>query len=211
MTGAVQALEPLTRKTALALVGGLSNPSKMPGLAYGLPARECKVGATLVGIAGSVCNGCYAFRGNYRFSNVQDAQYRRLATLTNPRWVEAFVLLLADCRHFRWHDSGDIQSPSHLANIVLIAQSLPQVRFWMPTREKVFVYSHLKTHGSFPKNLVVRVSGTMVDGPPPAGFANTSTVTTGKATCPAPTQGNECGACRRCWNPKVKNVSYKKH
>jgi hypothetical protein len=27
---------------ALKLVGGLSKPSKMPGWAYGIPAKECK-------------------------------------------------------------------------------------------------------------------------------------------------------------------------
>jgi hypothetical protein len=29
---------------ALKLVGGLSKPSKMPGWAYGIPAKECKTG-----------------------------------------------------------------------------------------------------------------------------------------------------------------------
>ena len=33
---------------ALKLVGGLSKPSKMPGWAYGLPAKECKTGSKLV-------------------------------------------------------------------------------------------------------------------------------------------------------------------
>ena len=29
------------------LVGGLSKPSKMPGWAYGIPAKECKTGSKL--------------------------------------------------------------------------------------------------------------------------------------------------------------------
>jgi hypothetical protein len=29
--------------------------------------------------------------------------------------------------------------------------------------------------------------------------------------CPASKQGNQCGSCRRCWNPKVKHVTYPKH
>ena len=32
---------------AFKLVGGLSRPSKMPGFAYGLPAKECKTGSKL--------------------------------------------------------------------------------------------------------------------------------------------------------------------
>ena len=205
--------EKLTYSEAWGLVGGLSRPSKMPGWAYGLPASACKMGGILREVEGSVCSKCYAFKGNYRFNNVKSAQKHRLESITHPRWAEAMIVLLhsIDTRWFRWHDSGDIQSPRHLENIVSVAQACPDVRFWLPTREKVFVYTHLKKHGAFPPNLCVRVSGAMIDGPAPAGFPNTSTVVTSGATCPAPTQGNNCGACRACWDPEVKNVSYKKH
>lgn len=205
--------EALSRASAWEIVGGLSRPSKMPGYAYGLPAKACKTGAKLVGVPGSVCAGCYALKGNYRFDNVKSAQQRRLDSLQHPRWVEAMITLLhtLDTRWFRWHDSGDIQSPSHLEKIVAVAQACPHIQFWLPTREKIFVYTHLKKHGAFPTNLCVRLSGTMVDGPAPAGFPNTSTVVTTGETCPAPKQGNECGMCRACWNPEVQNVSYRKH
>lgn len=203
----------LTFKAAWELVGGLSRPSKMPGWAYGLPAKECKVGSVLREVPGSVCHGCYAFKGNYRFNNVKNAQYRRLESIVHPRWVEAMVALLShlDTRWFRWHDSGDIQSPRHLENIVAVAQAHPHIRFWLPTREKVFVYTHLKKHGAFPENLVVRLSAAMIDGPPPSGFPHTSTVVTDGASCPAPSQGGKCGPCRACWDTEVPNVSYKKH
>ena len=213
MIVAATAADALCRASALEIVGGLSRPSKMPGWAYGLPAKECHVGSTLRSVKGSVCAGCYALKGNYRFSSVQRVQYRRLEALQHPRWVEAMIHLMhsLDVRWFRWHDSGDIQTPTHLRQIVAIAQACPGVTFWLPTREKVFVYSHLKEHGSFPENLIVRVSGTMVDGPAPTGFAHTSTVVTEGWTCPAPEQNNECGTCRACWNPEVRNVSYRKH
>jgi hypothetical protein len=64
---------------ALKLVGGLSKPSKMPGWAYGIPAKECKTGKKLQNIEGSTCYNCYALKGCYVFKVVQDAQYRRLA------------------------------------------------------------------------------------------------------------------------------------
>ena len=64
---------------ALKLVGGLSKPSKMPGWAYGIPAKECKTGSKLVNVSGSTCEGCYALKGCYVFKVVQEAQYRRLA------------------------------------------------------------------------------------------------------------------------------------
>lgn len=211
-------MKKLTYAEAWEIVGGLSTPSKMPGYGYGLPAKECGVGSKLRLVPGSVCHRCYAFRGNYARRGVQDAQYRRLEALRHPRWVEAMATLLhhLDTRYFRWHDSGDIQSPSHLMNIVRVAWLCTHVHFWLPTREKVFVYSHLKAHGSFPRNLVVRLSAAMIDGPPPVGFPHTSTVSRQElfsppVTCPAPQQGNQCGACRACWDHRVANVCYAKH
>jgi hypothetical protein len=65
---------------ALKLVGGLSKPSKMPGWAYGIPAKECKTGKKLQNIEGSTCYNCYALKGCYVFKVVQEAQYRRLAS-----------------------------------------------------------------------------------------------------------------------------------
>ena len=58
-------------KRALKIIGGLSKPSKMPGWAYGLPAKECKTGSKLVKVKNSVCEGCYALKGCYVFKVVQ--------------------------------------------------------------------------------------------------------------------------------------------
>jgi hypothetical protein len=40
-------------KEAIAITGGLSKPSKMPGPAYNLPAAACLTGAKLVKVRGS--------------------------------------------------------------------------------------------------------------------------------------------------------------
>jgi hypothetical protein len=37
------------------ITGSLSKPSKMPGFAYGLPAKECKTGKKLQNVEGSTC------------------------------------------------------------------------------------------------------------------------------------------------------------
>jgi hypothetical protein len=37
----------MNKTEALQITGSLSNPSKMPGKAYGLPAKECKTGSKL--------------------------------------------------------------------------------------------------------------------------------------------------------------------
>ena len=79
---------------ALKLVGGLSKPSKMPGWAYGLPAKECKTGSKLRLVKDSVCYNCYALKGCYVFKVVQEAQYKRLKAIRHPDWVQAMALLI---------------------------------------------------------------------------------------------------------------------
>ena len=204
-----------TIKQAEKYVGGLGKPSKMPGLSYGIPATRCQVGAELAKIPNSVCSDCYALKGRYMFPNVVAAQERRFESLTKPHWVDAMVFLIhrKGEKFFRWHDAGDLQGQWHLENIAEVARRCPETRFWLPTREKSMVASYIKSVVNFPLNLVIRVSGTMVDGPAPLRFVNTSTVTTDKAgvTCPAQHQGNECRDCRACWDPAVPNVAYPKH
>ncbi len=74
---------------ALKITGSLSKPSKMPGWAYGLPAKECKTGGKLQAVPGSVCFDCYALKGCYVFKVVQDAQYKRLEAIRHPLWTGA--------------------------------------------------------------------------------------------------------------------------
>ena len=62
-----------------------------------------------------------------------------------------------------------------------------------------------------PSNLIIRLSGHMVDGKNATWWPWTSSVSTQGKTCPAKDQGNQCGSCRSCWNREVPNVTYPKH
>jgi hypothetical protein len=202
----------MNKKEAESIAGPLSNPSKMPGRGTSTPATACKTGSKLRQVPGSTCHGCYAYKGMYQFPAVQAALQRRLDALRDPQWVDAMVRLVAGQEWFRWHDSGDIQGVWHLANIAEVARRTPDTHHWIPTREYKMVADYRKGGGTLPPNLVVRLSAHMVDGPEPIGYGlPTSTVVTGPATCPAPTQGNKCADCRACWSPDVQNVSYHKH
>jgi len=193
------------------ITGSLSKPSKMPGHAYGLPAKECKTGSKLAQVEGSTCSGCYALKGCYVFKVVQAAQYKRLEAIKHPGWVRAMAAQINAKRvkFFRWHDSGDVQSLKHLFKIYEVARRSPDVAHWMPTRE-AWVKKYIDRA---PANLVIRFSATMVDQAAPASWPNTSTVTTdpAQATCPAPKQDNACKDCRACWDPKIKNIAYLAH
>jgi len=199
----------MNTKEAWALVGGLSKPSKMPGWSIGIPAKECKTGKKLRQIKNSVCEGCYALKGCYVFKVVQEAQYKRLEAIQHPDWVLAMATLINSKKPdvFRWHDSGDVQDVQHLEKIFEVCRLTPSKRHWMPTRE-AWIKDHMH---KAPANLVVRFSSPMVDQGPVKSWANTSTVSTKSRSCPAPDNNNECGSCRACWDPNVKNIEYGKH
>lgn len=220
----------MTLEEASEIVGGLSSPGKMPCHSYGLPAAECGVGSRLRASSTedkpTVCGSCYALKGQYVFPNVQDAQYRRLTSLSDPRWTDAMVCLIGwhsrDSRVFRWHDSGDLQSVAHLQLIVDVADRLPWVTFWIPTRESAILRVWMREHGAFPVNLTVRQSAALV-----GHFPNPDRATDGRVfsavafkgqeiptdahACPAYSQGGECRDCRACWSPDVPVVVYPLH
>lgn len=205
-------------KDAWMRVGGLSCPSKLPGYAYSLPAKNCLTGAKLVSKVDSVCSSCYALKGRYNFPNVKNALERRLKAITEPGWVADMTTLVWNAydqgfEYFRWHDSGDLQSLWHLLGIEKIAYNVRMVTFWLPTRE---IQITGRLIGDRAPNLIIRESCHFVDQWYPSKAGNpTSTVHKNSPpigyACPAPTQGNSCGACRACWDPTVKNVSYHKH
>lgn len=204
-------------------VGGLSKPSKMPGLSYGTPAVECQVGSILRKVKGSVCGKCYARKGMYVFPNVQAAQANRLAILRADldAWRKNMTELLArkyakktgDAKVFRWHDSGDLQSMEHLSAIVQIAKDLPDIRFWIPTKEYGTVRRWIAENGSFPENLAVRVSSPMIGRETPAipGTVSSTVGVRDGFQCEAYTRGGVCGDCRACWNTEVPSVNYPQH
>ncbi len=202
-------MEIMKTSEAWTIVGGLSKPGKMPGWSIGIPAKECKTGAKLQAVPGSVCYDCYAMKGCYVFKVVQDAQYRRLKAIYTAPWVQAMAHLINSKKPdvFRWHDSGDVQDLEHLNKIYEVCRLTPGKRHWMPTRE-AWIKDHLDRA---PSNLVIRFSAPMVDQAAPASWPNTSTVVTAAATCPAPHQDNQCKDCRNCWNKEIKNISYGQH
>lgn len=223
----------MTPTEAATIAGSLGFPSKMPGTSYGIPAQACITGAKLAMVGGSVCHDCYALKGRYGLPNVRKGLERRLAAIRDPRWVEAMVVLLShahaqptikwrfgekEAGYHRWNDTGDLQDVAHLDKIIQIAERLPDIKFWLPTREAGMVLAYVKARGGaqyLPANLVIRVSATMVDDKPPRSWPLTSTVHEHKEpsgrSCPAPDQGNECRDCRACWSRDVANVSYHKH
>jgi len=202
----------MLKKEAKEITGGLSAPGKMPEGSYNLPARACTTGAKLREVPGTPCYGCYAFKGRYNFSNVKDALTRRLESLQDPQWVQAMAVLIKGKKHFRWHDSGDLQGPEHLKKIFEVCKLTPETMHWLPTQERKLL--QYLDPAIIPPNLLIRLSNAKNDTKPGNAWDHWSTVVaTARAghVCPAPEQGNNCGDCRACWSKDVHEVQYKIH
>ena len=207
-------------KEALKNVGGLSNPSKMPCYGYSFPAETCNIGSKLRKVENSICSKCYAMKGNYVFPKVKSALYNRLETLKNKTlWIDSMVFLIntRNMKHFRWHDSGDLQSTEHFKMIIEVCRKTENTKHWLPTRENKVVTDTIKQGVAIPENLTVRLSAMAFDKEAPAKTASKYGLQVSGATkltdgtCPAWKQGGECKECRNCWNKSVFNVVYKAH
>ena len=220
----------MTKAQAWEIVGGLSAPSKMPETSYGLSALRCITGSALAKIPGTVCYDCYALKGRYMMPNVSEAHARRQAALDRAMsdqeffslYVEAWKVLLRGVKHHRWHDSGDIQSASHLYMITSIALATPDTEHWLPTKETGIVKEYLKGWGSFPSNLAVRISASKVDkvygsSGPTSMVYTTNSLPENAHVCPIYSRPDlkeaNCAdaGCFACWNKNVKTVAYPKH
>ena len=191
--------------------------SKMPGTSYAIDAFACNVGSKLALIKGTSCNSCYARKLQKLRPSVDKGWKKNLskwnARQSDQAWVDSMVFQIEryTVGFHRWFDSGDLQSLEMLKAIIAVCIATPGVMHWLPTQERALLNKGL----AIPSNLVIRVSGTKVNGSAPK-YANTSTVFNKDGVsigqeCLAYTRGNQCGDCRACWNKDVKNISYNKH
>ena len=207
---------------ASAIVGGLTQTSKMPCKSYSLPTIACQTGYRMAQIPGTVCASCYADKGFYAMykKTIEPAQVARLVSLDDPLWVDSMVNLIGSDPYFRWHDSGDIQSLAHLESIVAVCNATPGTMHWLPTREYGIVKDYIAKHGAVPSNLVVRLSAMYPDQPvivpkslqgvPGIATSNVHTAKPIGSDCNASKQNGECRTCRTCWD-STKTVSYAMH
>lgn len=209
----------LTFDAALAIIHSLSEVSKMPCYSYSTDARHCHRGGKLQKVPGSVCNKCYALRGNFVRPTVRFHLNAREEAMNHPHWVPAMVLVLQvkeQSGFFRWFASGDLRNLGDLLKICAVAKQTPHIRHWLPTHE-VGILSAFKRAGfTYPKNLVVRLSADMIDQKPSRALMARLGVLGGavskrKWSCPAYTTFGQCCSCRKCWQKSVPVVTYKYH
>jgi hypothetical protein len=202
----------------------------MPGGSFSLPARVTCPGALLA--PGSVCAICYADRRKrYRWDAVRRVQAARFAWTVAALETGTFVPVLVGAiaarseRYFRIHDAGDFFAPAYALAWREIADSLPAVRFWAPTRSWAVggqlrsprdpLLRSLQILAARP-NVTLRPSALFLEDPPPEapGLACGTTVSAeiARVTCPKSlTVPAHCGACRRCWDEPLVPITHLRH
>lgn len=214
----------------------LTEARKMPCNSWSLPAgKACPF--KLYG-EGTICGDCYAQKGSYTcYPNVARAQNARFDWTVQCMRTEAgtaeFISLMVQAitaatrttDYFRVHDSGDLFSPAYTWAWVAIAQRLPNVRFWIPTRSwrpmtMTRISPSVKAEWTLAlmalsalENVTLRPSALMFNAPAPRipGLSAGSTATSEGFNCPASTQDNSCGDCRACWTETETPISYHRH
>lgn len=213
-------------------IGLLSNPDKMPGSSFGLPAHKACPRAW-----GSICDDCYASKGCYRWANSERAQAARFAwTVECMRtdagmqlWISVMIQAIFRQTYFRIHDSGDFFNVRYVRAWIAVCKALPATKFWAPTRAWQTqgnacdllpvldpMLAALRELASLP-NVTVRPSALNFGDLPPvvAGLAAGSTADCSAAEvyqCPAKAKyDGHCGPCRVCWDSPEVSVNYPKH
>lgn len=219
----------------------LTTTSSMPCRSWSLPAeKSCPASKASVVKHGlnAVCKSCYAMAGNYRMNHVKEAQSSRFSWVMNSlvqndgdEFVSALIRMISDDVNdrgepiFRVHDSGDLFNHAYVHAWGRIADALPDVQFWIPTRSHSLplLLESIRKLAARP-NVVVRPSALTFDEIPPVvdGLAAGTTVIRslpvldslpGVRLCPKtdPRDGrNNCEDCRSCFDGS-EPVAYLKH
>lgn len=160
----------------------------------------------------AICQYCYAQGGQYSTGGVQFAQVLRYAwtriALANGTFVPTMIYAVQNAnykleggkagddaktalhylperhpgRYFRMHDSGDFISKGYLAAWKQVANALPDVTFWAPTRcwATSWGIDAVNQINNPPRNLIIRPSAFHINEPPPQnlgpGWARGTTV-----------------------------------
>jgi len=151
---------------------------------------------------------CYGLKGRFTFGVVKAANDERLKLYReNPHmyfWKLKDEIITKKIKFLRVNGVGDTPNETWALRFIVMAESLPDVRFWVSTRKK-------NIWGRFyiPANVLIRYS----DGI--EGDA-TSEVVNENATCPATIKGSGVHTCSEkcgymCWSKEVKHVRYLKH
>ena len=197
----------------------ISETGKLDGIkSWSLQAIDTCPGS--IGADGELvdpCKLCYARGGAYTWKTTIAPREENRKDWKRPEWVADMVARLSKEKFFRLFDSGDLYSVSLARKWLEVFKSLPNCKFWLPTRAYKFdkFQSVLAEMNALP-NVSVRYSSDSVIGEYTPGLHGSTILHTddtpaGVTRCMAYTRGGKCGGCRACWDKSVPVIGYPFH
>jgi len=228
-------IEPATIKSAIETVGTISPGNiKMECGTWSLPVDFCKTGGLLRNKENTVCSKCYAAKMQVYRKKTLDLSWKRnydrymISKAENKRelWINSMIKLINKKKlkhpYFRWFVGGDIPDIEFLYRAMEIADSLPNIKFWLPSKESALIRRFIKNN-TIPSNVCIRISKSMINPRQkpkikelePIRYSTTFTKEYGKYfgfLCPATAGDIGCYKCGwKCWDKSIDNVTYYLH
>ncbi len=143
----------------------LKDTSKTMGVRvfnFGIPAYKSASGKLTCPFAKDCVKFCYARKGAYTWGNVKPAFEKRYELSKTDEFVDAMIaeILKKKPDYVRVHDSGDYYSEAYLKKWLMIAELLPDVRFYSYTNS-VAMLQKTKLPNNF--DIIYSDSGKQVD------------------------------------------------
>ena len=143
----------------------LKDTSKTMGVRvfnFGIPAYKSASGKLTCPFAKDYVKFCYARKGAYTWGNVKPAFEKRYELSKTDEFVDAMIaeILKKKPDYVRVHDSGDYYSEAYLKKWLMIAELLPDVRFYSYTNS-VAMLQKTKLPNNF--DIIYSDSGKQVD------------------------------------------------
>lgn len=217
----------------------LSKTSKMPCYSLNISVKHCITGGKLRLNKKSVCNKCYANKGNYLYPEVNACLENRYDELYNAmhdkqkriEYVSSIVSAInnqndtfkhciIDKKYFRFNDSGDLQGIEHLKILIDICNAMPKIKFWLTSKEFKIIRDYIKQGNEIPKNLTIRLSSYLINkdlkldktlNKFTKAMVYTSNELIPSNTISCKINNGKCNDCRLCWNKNIKRIAFIKH
>ena len=169
----------------------------------------------------TICKSCYAKKGMFCFPAVKNAVNKRLEWWNKSQDKNIIETMTNEIRksgtkYFRAYVSGDFQGSRDIRIWRKIAENLPEVKFWFPTkahRVRASGITQALQALNRLENVSVRPSSGNFDTPAPDVKGLAAGTTAHKKDNPPNGEFNcigDCSKCRVCWDKETK-VSYHYH
>lgn len=195
---------------------------------FKLSAGNTKLGnITNINVSTDVCkglnlpcykNGCYACKGRYLFSNVQNRLKANLeAYLGNhiDYTTEEILEQLPSFGRVRWHSAGEIVDLGYLFMMIDIAKACPDLKFLAYTKRYELVNMVVSYGHKIPENLTIVFSeweGLQMENPYSFPVATVDCFKSDYISTRTFNCSGNCSTCSLCWNlKKGDRIIFHKH